>query len=206
MTATAETTSTLNFTDREPLVRALNNALLFAGKDATRPALCTVKFEFDGTELRTVATNSYVLIVETVEYTTPKKGEPPAAPFEFLVDRDAAAGMLKTLKAAHRLDPITLYVDTDGDRVTVRTLSTETTYRTADSPFPKYRELIPRETDTVEIDEIAYTAEYLALLGKVLTDGKRPIVNIKLFGKGKPSLVKFIDGPTVLIMPSRLPV
>jgi DNA polymerase III sliding clamp (beta) subunit (PCNA family) len=205
MTATAETTSTLNFTDREPLVRALTNALLFASKDATRPMLRTVKFEFDGAQLRTVATNSYVLVVEPVEYVAPKEGETALSPFEFLVDRDAAAGMLKTLKAAHRLDPIALGVDTDSYRVTVRTLSTETTYRTDDHTFPKWEQLMPRETDTVEVDEIAYTAEYLALLGKVLTNSKRSVVRIQLFGKAKPSLAKFVDGPTVLIMPARLP-
>jgi DNA polymerase III sliding clamp (beta) subunit (PCNA family) len=196
MTTTTETTTTLRF-KAEPLIRALSNGLLFAGKDLTRPSLCVIKFEFDGTSLTTVSTDSYRLCVETVEHTPDKDVEP----FEFLLERDAATAALKVLKSAKR-DPIELTYD--GRTVGLRTLTSRSEWSTYEGTFPQYRSLIPDLDDAAPTDKIAFTASSLADLGKVLVDGKIQTVAVRLFGERKPTRVDYLRGPLVLLMPSRL--
>jgi hypothetical protein len=198
----------LHFANAASLIRAISNGLLFAGSNGTLPMLTTIKFEFDGSVLTTIATDRYRLCVETVELDRGinHEGQPS---FEFLLQRDDAKGALAALKA-NRRDTLMLVHHTDAAAVELRFYNSTVRYATdVDHTFPPYRSLIPELGTETERDRVGFTPAFLADLSKVQTDTKVNMVTIKFYGEEKagsrkPTRIDYLDGPTVLLMPIKV--
>lgn len=212
MTQVQNKVHTLEFVTAASLIRALNNGLLFAGTDTAMPMLTTIKFEFDGTQLQTIATNRYQLVVEVVELKAREQGAPPAEPFQFLLQRADAKSILTAIKA-DKYGPVELEYDASIGSVRVRTMSMTSTFSAdTDHSFPAWRQLMPKQEDRAAVDEIGFTPVYLADLAKVQTvnssaspkQRKGDTITVQLFGAHKPVLVEYLDGPRVLLMPVNL--
>lgn len=166
------------------------NVSLAASDNEEQPVLYRTVFVevYDGDRLRLVATNSYMLLTATVGDDPPEMEEAPVASY-IVMDPDKRGQAL--LKWAHKL---AARADKDGNippslRLSVEaadpdgppTLSAELTRRAFtitldeneavsldifESPYPSWRPLLlDREADPVS--EVAYNAEFLALLGKI---------------------------------------
>lgn len=198
---TAVTTAHVLFFDRaEPLARAVANCLLFASSDRTTPFLASVKFEYADNVLTCASTDRYRLCVEKIQLNVDHTGTDP---FEFMLERDAVASLLTALKTAKR-DPITLTLT--GNRVQVTTPQSTLEFRTyTDRDFPPYKALIPTEDARAAQDRIGFNPKFLADLGKVATADKAPVVTIEFFGKNKPTLIQYSDGPLIMLMLIRIP-
>lgn len=207
MTATTETERkaeprTVYFAGGEPLIRAIQNGLLFASDNATRPMLNAIRFEFDDGGMRAVSTDTYRLCVENIELDTQiDHTEAPA--FHFLLDRHVCKDLLATLKM-NKAEKFTLaYTGDDVARPSVefRFHGSSRSCDTLDASFPPWRHLIPDKDAVVETDAIAFSAAFLADLGKVKCREKLASVDVRLYGPGKPTRIDYREGPLVLLMP-----
>jgi DNA polymerase-3 subunit beta len=209
MTTATNTRHTLEikFSKAPNLIRALSNALLFAGSDFTLPMLCVAKFEFDGQDLTIAATDRYRLSVEKVEYRdlAPTDAPHEALPaFEFLLPTPAVKAVIQQLKAS-KFDPVTLTYDQDGHSLRVATLAGSAEHQLYEGSFPAYRSLIPSLDTRSKVDQIGFNAKWLADLAKVQTGrGRISEIRMGLYGEKKPTRVDFNDGPTVILMPVKI--
>ena len=210
LTAESETTdfdpskavSTIVIATSEPLIRGLNNALLFAGKDKTIPALMNVRFDFEAPELRLVATDRYRLIVETVKSSQLHNAEQPN--FAFSMRRDDCLALLSALKANKSTEVSMTYI-VGSDNVAIRSGNWSSTYATdVDNQFPAWEQLLPKVGDEVSTNEIGFNPVFFSDFAKVKTPVSKPYIRVNLYGPRKPTRVEFEQGPLVLLMPHRM--
>lgn len=206
MTATTEAKRkteprTVYFAGGEPLIRAIQNGLLFCSTDPTRPMCNAIRFEFDDGGMRTVSTDTYRLCAENVELDA-QIDHTEASAFHFLLDRHVCKDLLATLKM-NKTEKFTLTYTGDVARPSVefRFPGTSRSCDTLDASFPPWRHLIPDKDGTVGTDAIAFNAAFLADLGKVKCRDKLASVDVRLYGPGKPTRIDYREGPLVLLMP-----
>lgn len=192
----------VHFANGESLVRAFTNGLLFAHVDGTLPAIAAVRFEFDGSALTAISTDRYRLCVETIELDPGINHEGQPA-FDFLLPRDAAKSALAALKANKR-DKVMLIVDAEAYAIELRFYNSTARYETITNPFPTWRRLLPAVGEEQAHDRVGFTPKFLADLGKVQTGNRVDRVTIKFYKKNKPTLIEYLDGPLVVLMPVRV--
>lgn len=210
---TETVTSHVLFIRSDTLERAIYNALLHTPKAKDyRVALECVRFEFDGSELTTIGTDSYRLCWETVEL-DPSMSNQNGAPFAFSLRIDAAKSVLTTLKAAKNQRVMLRYtepVDAYGT-IEFQMDSSKASYPSYEEGFPAWRSLTPSEATRVERDHIRFNVTHLTDLAKVKCGYKHPAIEIELHSSAinparrGPAVVRFNSGPSILIMPLRGP-
>ena len=205
---------TLTFGADYSLARAIGNALICASTDPTMPMLCAVRFEWDGTRARIVATDRYRLLIEDV---TPADDVDHSGiePFHFLLGRADAKAALTAIKANKFAQPELVY--DGGEAVEFRSYPNSVRYQTVQATFPPYESLIPELGTEKPTDRIAFNPQFLADLGKITTGSARPrrgsncvpgavtILNYGTPDKPKATRIDYANGPTLLLMPVRLP-
>lgn len=183
--------------DTEPLRRAVNNvAACGASTDTTLPILCTVQLEWDGTQLKTVATDRYVLAEQTVTVDQPDGSDPWA------VNVDAKT-LVAALKAAGKHPQVT-FEPADG-HVVIEWAAGSAKPPTVDGDYPKVDQLWPEPGDGVTY--IGVDPQMLARFAKLKSTDRRIAVRFT-FGDGpaKPILVTSPEIPDfrALLAPLRL--
>jgi len=192
----------VHFANGESLVRAFANGLLFAYANDTVPAIAAIRFEFDGSALTAISTDRYRLCVETVELDLGINHEGQPA-FDFLLPRDAAKNALAALKSNKR-GKVMLVVDAEARTIELRFYNSTARYETIDNTFPTWRSLLPTVGEEQAHDRVGFTPKFLADLGKVQTGSKVDMVTIKFYKENKPTLIEYLDGPLVVLMPVRV--
>jgi DNA polymerase III sliding clamp (beta) subunit (PCNA family) len=144
--------NTMTATD---LHRVLHNAVLFTAPNKVNiPMISAVRLEFSGDQVLSVATDRFVLGVSHADYT----GEE----FDVLIGRDDADRIAKLAKTKpttrnYGEPPRSVAIEHDGNTITFTFTTGEAlTINTLDCQFPKFRQLLPSETD--EPASPAYTA------------------------------------------------
>lgn len=184
----------------EVLFRAVSNAMLFAAPASSDvPALSVVRFERDKDgKLTILALDRYRLFMQTVEH----RAGSEAGEFAFSLGLDDAKQLATVLKGAGSMGSAMLVVE--AERLRVQAGAAEITLRPLiDYSFPDYRKLMPKEDATVGVDAIAFNPRFLADLGKLKHDRAAAGLpaHFTFFGSGKPALIRFTDGLTLLHMP-----
>lgn len=193
--------TTLEFRNPSPLLQGLANALLFADTESTAtPTLAGVHFEYDAyaDRLELQATDRYRASFETVEH----KAAEDAESFAFTLPRKEASQLVKALKGADKLSPVTLAYEPKDASVAVEVDGCTYRHRVNVTAFPSLRDKTPPPASR---ERVAVNARFLADLGKVVTGDPRPTVTFTFAEGMQPIVAEFAGGPTVLVMPIRLP-
>ena len=179
-------------------LRQLANVALFA--DSTRGAtLGVVRLECDGVKITAVATNRYVLGVETIALNE------PAEPFTVSLDVAALRPALKLTTNGYSA-PLRITVGLGS----VVFDNGEGLARVPTSPpdFPKWERLFPNG-DTSDHEPLPVTfgvaPRLLAILAKVTAETKDAPVRLTVHTPLKPCVAEIGDTFRALIMPVRLP-
>lgn len=187
----------------QALWRAVYNAMLFACTDETLPSINVVRFERtkDGV-LELMSTDRYRLFFDAVEH---RAGSEDGA-FAFSLALADCKQLLTVLKGAGRLGDAVLIVE--DDRLRVQVNGSEMALRLyTDGEFPKTRGLLLKEEDAQEVTGLALNPKFLSDLGKLKFASGGHNGNparFSFYGRNKPVMMRFPDGPTILQMTVRL--
>ena len=122
-----------------------------AGKDDSLPSLTGVHVEVNGENITMAATDRYRLAVRELTFSPAKPNTEAVALIRARTLHDAA----KTLATAKNVN-IALAPTTSNDRLAgFQTESKSTTTRLLDGTFPPYRHLLPQESLTTTVIEVA---------------------------------------------------
>lgn len=157
--------------DAAILERVLANGILFAApsKDYL-PALEVVRFDWDGDTLMAVATNRYVLSVETVPYHGDGNTDGRDVFSVGTSDAKRVIAMLKALRSPSF--PVAVKYDSEANKVTFLIDGDQIIVSAEHGEFPKWRNLVPAGDATGPVDTISLGANWLGLLAKVKSDWK----------------------------------
>lgn len=188
----------------------LHNAIITASRDETVPAINTVEIQSDGKQLLLVSTDRFRLGMARVAL------DEGGGAWRFPLRLKDAETLLKSLKTAKKdlgWRSATIEFGTEDDvsieggrtmtkgTLTVKLNSGESfTFDSADTEFPKWRELLPASGSQSAEAVTGFTAEYLASFGRVISDSPR--ILLWHFGARKPRVVTIGDDYVGLIMPS----
>lgn len=183
----------------------LHNAIITASRDETVPAINTVEIQSDGKQLLLVSTDRFRLGV--VRVALDEGGGAWRFPLK-LKDAETLLKSLKTVKkdagwrsATIELSETMVVGGRDERKLMVSLNSGESfTFDSADTEFPKWRELLPASGSQSAEAVTGFTAEYLASFGRVISDSPR--ILLWHFGARKPRVVTIGDDYVGLIMPS----
>lgn len=187
------------------LHRIVSDALLFAGKDDTLPALCSVQLKASAGYIVATATDRYTAGVARADY----GGEP----FEALFKRTDLVNLVRMAKTPAReakwrgvelavardesdvVQAIT-FTFTDGSAMTVKAM--------IDVQFPSVRKLFPSAdtiNDSAGLVHVGISSTLLARFDKVSGNAA---LHIAFTADNKPVVVRKGDNFVGLIMPARL--
>lgn len=184
----------------------MSDAIVFAGTDATIPALNGIRIETvargDSVDLIAVATDRFTLGVSRAD-----------ASGDILPGFNLTASDAKNLvRIAKTLTRMQSYrtVDVETDDYTQNVVFTfssgeSVTVRKAEHEFPRWRQPFPADDAGMadDVSGIGYTPEYLAKFGKVAASKRNPM---RFFPRAmKPGVVMIGDDFMGIIMPVRIP-
>jgi hypothetical protein len=179
------------------LRRLLSNAILFASKDDTLPVLVTVRFDWDGDRLFTVATNRCIISWEEA-LPVEAKGRPV---FSVAVrDAKQIIALLPTGKNSHPWQEVDVEYDDDARKAQFAFEGNTVMVSTDHGDFPRWRTLRGAFTGSAR-DGITFDPKLLALFAKV--DGGSKLARVRLsFQEGnKPARAEIGEHFSALIMP-----
>lgn len=201
------------------LVRVLKNALLFVRKDNGRPSLACVQLDYrpdrpagHGVGILAVATDSYRLSVETLPQ---PEGEPyVGGPFRFGLEAADIRTIISVLGKTYRTVRVTL-PDSDG-MVTVEHNGDTLWFAANSERFVEWWGFFDQKADTPAggFAHIGFNSKHLTDFDKVRPGIGGTIVRFDLGQTAfRPCVVTFIVsggsggpvGPTIILMPVRLP-
>lgn len=188
------------------LARALKNALLCVSADEyLLPAIAAVQVSLEGSRLRLVATDRFLLIVEDLVV------EVQEQPWRFLLPRAACAQALTFLKGNAK-QPVTVewapantHEEWAAGSVTIRGYEGAATFTAIDSPPPKVLQLLPNPDQRVAVDSIGFTRKNLVVLGKIDSASRNDFIRVSTFGATRPVRIDWTDeARTLLVMPAKV--
>ena len=146
-----EMPDTLGTIDADLFNQAVSQVSTAAGKDDSLPSLTGVHVEVNGENITMAATDRYRLAVRELTFSPAKPNTEAVALIRARTLHDAA----KTLATAKNVN-VALAPTTSNDRLAgFQTDSKSTTTRLLDGTFPPYRHLLPQESLTTTIIEVA---------------------------------------------------
>ena len=146
-----EMPDTLGTIDADLFNQAVSQVSTAAGKDDSLPSLTGVHVEVNGENITMAATDRYRLAVRELTFNPAKPNTEAVALIRARTLHDAA----KTLATAKNVN-IALAPTTSNDRLAgFQTESKSTTTRLLDGTFPPYRHLLPQESLTTTVIEVA---------------------------------------------------
>lgn len=146
-----EMPDTLGTIDADLFNQAVSQVSTAAGKDDSLPSLTGVHVEVNGENITMAATDRYRLAVRELTFSPAKPNTEAVALIRARTLHDAA----KTLATAKNVN-IALAPTTSNDRLAgFQTDSKSTTTRLLDGTFPPYRHLLPQESLTTTVIEVA---------------------------------------------------
>ena len=184
----------------------MSDAIVFAGTDATIPALNGIRIETvargETVDLIAVATDRFTLGVSRVD------GSGDILPGFNLTASDAK-NLVRIAKTLARMQSYrTVDIETADDDLNVMfvfSTGETVTVRKAEHEFPRWRQLFPADDAGMsdDVSGIGYTPEYLAKFGKVAA-GKHD--SMRFYPRvSKPGVVMIGDDFIGIIMPVRIP-
>lgn len=137
--------------DAENFAHAVAQVASAAGKDDSLPSLTGIHVEVNGENITMAATDRYRLAVRELTFSPAKPNTEAVA----LIRARTLIDATKTLTAAKNIN-ISLAPTTSNDRLAgFQSDSKSTTTRLLDGTFPPYRHLIPQESLTTTVIEVA---------------------------------------------------
>ena len=137
--------------DSETFNQAVAQVSLAAGKDDSLPSLTGVHVEVNGENITMAATDRYRLAVRELTFSPARPNTEAVALIRARTLHDA----VKTLVTTKNVN-ISLAPATSNDRLAgFQTDSKSTTTRLLDGTFPPYRHLLPQESATTTVIEVA---------------------------------------------------
>ena len=184
----------------------MSDAIVFAGTDATIPAINGIRLETVQrgaiVDVIAVATDRFTLGVSRAD------GSGDILPGFNLAASDAK-NIVRIAKTVARMQSYrTVDVETDDyTQNVVFTFSSgeSVTVRKSDHEFPHWRQLFPTDDAGMadDVSGVGYTPEYLAKFGKVAASKRNPM---RFFPRvSKPGAVMIGDDFMGIIMPVRIP-
>lgn len=183
------------------LLELLSGAATHAGTDKSLPVLNAVAIEGKGEEIIARATDRYRVIEGSV------KGEESGSMPLTLIPLAEIKNILALIKSSkHGYVTITR----EEERVTVRHLDREITFRAYEGTFPPTDHLFPSEdTPRVSVEKIAFNPSFFADYGKIV--GKKGAVTVEFTDNNSPMRKPIIIGLAgekvtwrALLMPMRI--
>ena len=142
---------TLGSIDAELFAHAISQVASAAGKDDSLPSLTGVHIEVNGENITMAATDRYRLAVRELTFSPAKPNTEAVA----LIRARTLIDATKTLATAKNIN-ISLAPATSTDRLAgFQSEAKSTTTRLLDGTFPPYRHLIPQESLTTTVIEVA---------------------------------------------------
>lgn len=124
----------------EDFLKAINQVIIAAAVDDTRPVLCGVYFKIEDNKLKLVATDSYRLAEKTINIINE-----PDQDHSFIIP-------LKTMQELSRiisvLDPGEISIKLNENQISFSMLGVEIISRLVEGEFPEYEQIIPKEYKT----------------------------------------------------------
>lgn len=142
---------TLGSIDAELFAHAVSQVATAAGKDDSLPSLTGIHIEVNGENITMAATDRYRLAVRELTFSPAKPNTEAVA----LIRARTLIDATKTLTSAKNIN-ISLAPTTSTDRLAgFQSELKSTTTRLLDGTFPPYRHLIPQESLTTTVIEVA---------------------------------------------------
>ncbi|MFM7860559.1 MAG: DNA polymerase III subunit beta, partial [Candidatus Nanopelagicaceae bacterium] len=142
---------TLGSIDAELFAHAVSKVATAAGKDDSLPSLTGIHIEVNGENITMAATDRYRLAVRELTFSPAKPNTEAVA----LIRARTLIDATKTLTSAKNIN-ISLAPTTSTDRLAgFQSELKSTTTRLLDGTFPPYRHLIPQESLTTTVIEVA---------------------------------------------------
>ena len=146
-----EMPETLGSIDAENFAHAVAQVASAAGKDDSLPSLTGIHVEVNGENITMAATDRYRLAVRELTFSPARPNTEAVA----LIRARTLIDATKTLASAKNVN-ISLAPTTSNDRLAgFQSDSKSTTTRLLDGTFPPYRHLIPQESLTTTVIEVA---------------------------------------------------
>jgi len=146
-----EMPETLGSIDAENFAHAVAQVAIAAGKDDSLPSLTGIHVEVNGENITMAATDRYRLAVRELTFSPARPNTEAVA----LIRARTLIDATKTLISAKNVN-ISLAPTTSNDRLAgFQSDSKSTTTRLLDGTFPPYRHLIPQESLTTTVIEVA---------------------------------------------------
>ena len=146
-----EMPETLGTIDAENFAHAVAQVASAAGKDDSLPSLTGIHVEVNGENITMAATDRYRLAVRELTFSPARPNTEAVA----LIRARTLIDATKTLTSAKNVN-ISLAPTTSNDRLAgFQSDSKSTTTRLLDGTFPPYRHLIPQESLTTTVIEVA---------------------------------------------------
>ncbi len=146
-----EMPETLGSIDAENFAHAVSQVASAAGKDDSLPSLTGIHVEVNGENITMAATDRYRLAVRELTFSPARPNTEAVA----LIRARTLIDATKTLTSAKNVN-ISLAPTTSNDRLAgFQSDSKSTTTRLLDGTFPPYRHLIPQESLTTTVIEVA---------------------------------------------------
>ena len=146
-----EMPETLGSIDAENFAHAVAQVASAAGKDDSLPSLTGIHVEVNGENITMAATDRYRLAVRELTFSPARPNTEAVA----LIRARTLIDATKTLTSAKNVN-ISLAPTTSNDRLAgFQSDSKTTTTRLLDGTFPPYRHLIPQESLTTTVIEVA---------------------------------------------------
>ena len=146
-----EMPETLGSIDAENFAHAVAQVASAAGKDDSLPSLTGIHVEVNGENITMAATDRYRLAVRELTFSPARPNTEAVA----LIRARTLIDATKTLTSAKNVN-ISLAPTTSNDRLAgFQSDSKSTTTRLLDGTFPPYRHLIPQESLTTTVIEVA---------------------------------------------------
>lgn len=146
-----EMPETLGSIDAENFAHAVAQVASAAGKDDSLPSLTGIHVEVNGDNITMAATDRYRLAVRELTFSPARPNTEAVA----LIRARTLIDATKTLTSAKNVN-ISLAPTTSNDRLAgFQSDSKSTTTRLLDGTFPPYRHLIPQESLTTTVIEVA---------------------------------------------------
>jgi len=146
-----EMPETLGSIDAENFAHAVSQVASAAGKDDSLPSLTGIHVEVNGENITMAATDRYRLAVRELTFSPARPNTEAVA----LIRARTLIDATKTLTSAKNIN-ISLAPTTSNDRLAgFQSDSKSTTTRLLDGTFPPYRHLIPQESLTTTVIEVA---------------------------------------------------
>jgi len=124
----------------DDFLKAINQVIIAAATDDTRPVLCGVYFKIENKKLKLVATDSYRLAEKNINI----KNE-PEQDNNFIVPLKTMQELVRIIST---LEPGDISIKLNESQISFNLLGVEIISRLVEGEFPEYEQIIPKEHKT----------------------------------------------------------